>query len=91
MARSLGRGDASSTSVTSSTVNVPSHTALDEPSVAQPCPGQQVGVVLDHRRHDNVVGLQVEPVRKVVDRLGGVAAEDGHVPVVVASAGKGQG
>jgi hypothetical protein len=36
-------------------------------------------VVLDDRRHDDVVGLQAQAVREVVDRLGGVAADDRHV------------
>ena len=42
-------------------------------------PGQQVGVVLDHRGEHDVVGGQAQAVGEVVERLGGVAPEDGHV------------
>ena len=56
--------------------------ALDEASLAQAGPRQQVGVVLDHGRHDHVVRSEAQPVGEVVDRLGRVAAEDRHVVAV---------
>ena len=36
-------------------------------------------MVLDDGGDDDVVGLQAEPIGEVVDGLGGVAADDGHV------------
>jgi hypothetical protein len=48
-------------------------------------------VVLDHRRDHDVVGRQPEPVGEVVDRLGGVATEDGHVAATGRPAGEAHG
>ena len=62
--------------------------ALDEAAPAQPGPGQQVGVVLDHGGDDDVVGLEAQAVGEVVDRLGGVAADDRHVVAVGARPAK---
>ena len=65
--------------------------ALDVPAPAEPGPGQQVGVVLDHGGDHDVVGRETEPVGEVVDGLGGVAADDGDVVAVGWSAGEAQG
>ena len=53
--------------------------ALDPAPRRHPCPGQQVGVVLDDGRGDHVVGSQPEAVGEMVDGLGRVAHEDDHV------------
>ena len=45
-------------------------------------------MVLDDGRHDHVVGREVEPVGEVVDRLGGVAADDGDVVAVGGAPGE---
>ena len=65
-------------------------TALDEAPVAQPGPRKQVGVMLDHRRHHDVSGFEPQAVGEVVDRLGGVAAEDRHVAAALGPPGEGQ-
>ena len=39
-------------------------------------------MVFDDRRDDDIVGGEPEPVREVVDRLGGVAADDRDVIAV---------
>ena len=65
--------------------------AVDEAAPAQAGPGQQVGVVLDHGGDDDVVRLEPEPVGEVVDRLGRVAADDGHVVTVGGAAGEAHG
>ena len=54
-------------------------TALDPPARRRTGPGQQVGVVLDDGRDDDVGGTEAEPVGQVVDRLGRVADEHDHV------------
>jgi hypothetical protein len=41
--------------------------------------GQQVGVMLGHRGHDDIAGGQSHPVGEVVERLSGIAADDRHV------------
>jgi hypothetical protein len=56
--------------------------ALDEPPSARPGPRKQVGVVLDHRGDHDVLGVEAEPVGQVVDRVGGVTADDRHVLTV---------
>ncbi len=53
--------------------------ALDVPAPGDPPPRKEVGVVLDDRRPDDVVGSEAEPVRQVIDGLGGVPADDGDV------------
>ena len=60
--------------------------ALHPAPLSHPGPGEQVGVVLDHRRRHDVVGVELQPVGQLVDGLGGVAAEHHHVAVVAASA-----
>ena len=82
MARSLGRGPASSTAVTSSVVNVPSGPHSTQRPPGYPGPGQEVGVVLHHRRRHDIVRLELQPVGEMVDRLGGVAAEHHHAALV---------
>ena len=42
-------------------------------------PGEQVGVMLDHRRGDHVVGAQLQPVGQLVDGLRRVADQDHDV------------
>ena len=42
-------------------------------------PGQQVGVVLDHRGGHHVAWAEPQPVGQLVDGLGGVAHQDHHV------------
>ena len=78
-ASSGGRGPSSRAAVTSSTSKVPSTRHSTKRRRHRPGPRQQVGVVLDHGRHDHVVGREPEPVGQVVDGLGGVAADDGDV------------
>lgn len=62
-----------------SSLEGPIGAALDEPARREAPPRQKVRVVLDHRRHDDVGGLEAQAVGEVVDRLGGVAADDRHV------------
>ena len=69
-----GRRPASSTAVTSLDAERAVGPALDPAPLRHPGPGQQVGVVLDHRGHHDVVGLELQPVGQMVDGLGGVAA-----------------
>ena len=69
----------------------PVGSALDEAPLAHSRPGQQVGVVLDHGGDHDVVRAETEPVDQMVDGLGGVATEDGHVGAVGSPAGEGQG
>ena len=76
IASSRGAGDASSARSTSLVVEGPVGPALDEAARGDPRPGQQVGVVLDHRRDHDVVRDRTEAVGELVDRLGRVAAED---------------
>ena len=84
MARSRGRGPSSSAAATSSALKVPSEAALDVAAPCDACPRQEVGVMLDDGGHDDVVRLQAEPVGEVVDGLGRVAADDGHVVAIPA-------
>ena len=85
MASRRGRGSASRPATTSSTPKVPVAAALDVAPPGHPAPGQQVGVVLDHGGEHDVVGVEAQPVGQLVDGLGGVPADDGHV--VAAAAG----
>ncbi len=45
-------------------------------------------MVLDHRAHHHVVGGEAEPVGQMVEGLGGVPAEDGHIRAVRVTAGE---
>ncbi len=65
--------------------------ALDPTPLRHPGPGEQVGVVLHHRGHDDVVGCEPQPVGQVVDGLGGVAAQHDHVVVLAATPGETMG
>ena len=53
--------------------------ALDPAAGGDAGPRQQVGVVLDDGRHDDVVGVERQAVGQVVHRLGRVADEHDHV------------
>ena len=53
--------------------------AFDVAPPRHPTPGQEVGVVFDHGGEHDIVRLEAQPVGQLVDGLGGVAAEDGHV------------
>jgi hypothetical protein len=56
--------------------------------VVQPCllpPGQVVGMMLHQRAEDHVVGIQGEATCQLVDRLGGVFAQDDGVGLQVGS------
>ncbi len=53
-----------------------------------PRPGQQVGVVLDHRGGHDVVGAQAQPVGQMVDGLGRVAHQHHDVAPAVGSPGE---
>ena len=74
-----GGRPSSSTRTTSSVSKVPSVPHSTQRRVADPRPGEQVGVVLDHGGGHHVVGTEPEPVGQVVDGLGGVAHQDHHV------------
>ena len=76
---SRGRGVASSCGDDIVDGEGPVWTALDEAPLAHSRPGQQVGVVFDHGGDHDVVRAETEPVDQMVDGLGGVATEDGHV------------
>ena len=62
--------------------------ALDPASLGHPGPGQQVGVVLHHRRRHHVVGLEPEAIGQVVYGFGGIAAEHDDVVTVAGPAGE---
>ena len=79
MASSRGAGRASSSPIDGIDGERPVRLALDEPPPRIAGPRQQVGVMLDHRRDDDVGRPQAEAVREVVDRLGRVAADDRDV------------
>ena len=64
--------------------------ALDVATLGQPPPGEQVGVVLDHRGHHHVVRPEAETVGQMVDGLRGVAAEDGDIRPLECPPGEGQ-
>ena len=85
IASSRGRGPSSSAAATASASKVPVGVALDVAAARDARPRQQVGVVLDDGGDDDVVGLEPQPVGEVVDRLGGVAADDGDVVAVAPS------
>ncbi len=65
--------------------------ALDPTPLRHPGPGEQVGVVLHHRRHDDVVGCELQPVGQMVDGLGGVAAQHHDVVVLAPAPGEAMG
>ena len=65
--------------------------ALDPAPLGDPGPGQQVGVVLDHGGGDDGVGAEAQPVGQVVDGLGGVAHQHGHVVGVAVPVGEAVG
>ena len=56
--------------------------ALHEPAPARTRPRQQVGVMLDDGRDDDVVTRELQAVRELVDRLGRVPADDRDVGAV---------
>ncbi len=60
-------------------VEGPVQPALDVAPRRDPAPGQQVGVMLDHRGEHHVVGLEAQPVGELVEGFGGVPAQDGDV------------
>ena len=68
----------------------PPEAALDVATLGHPAPGQEIGVVLDDRGHHHVGGVEAQPVGELIDGLGGVAAQDGHVGPVRVAAGERQ-
>ena len=55
--------------------------AFHVPARCQPRPRQQVCVMFDHGRNHDIVASQLQSIRKVIDGLGGVATDDGHIVV----------
>ena len=68
----------------------PRRGALHVATGGHPAPGQQVGVVLDHGGDHHIGRVESQPVGQLVDGLGGVAAQDGHVGPVGIPPGEGQ-
>jgi hypothetical protein len=66
-------------------VEGPVHVDVDDPQPGVPPPGQQVGVVLHGRGDDDVVLGEAEAEGQQVERLGGVAREEGEVRARVAA------
>jgi hypothetical protein len=52
---------------------------LDKAARGRSRPGQQIGMVFDDRRYDNIRSLEAKTIGKMVQRLGGVATQDRHV------------
>jgi hypothetical protein len=68
----------------------PIGSALDVAPLGDPSPRQQVGVVLHDGGDHDIGGIQPEPIGEVIDGLGRVAAQDGHVGPVLVLPGEGE-
>ena len=66
-------------------VEGPGGVGADVPDLGAGAPGQVVALVLDERDEHDVAGRERQPVGGLVDRLGGVLAEDHDVVAGVAA------
>src|ERR1035438_7951670 len=62
---------------------------LDGAGGGRPCPGEEVGVMFHDGGHHDVFGGKAETVGEMVERFGGIAADDGHI-VAPGAPGEGQ-